>query len=224
MKRIAFCALLMLVAVAVALWAMPASIAIALLPNAVAQQMAKHVAFHEITGTLWQGSARFTVSAVPPTLRVSWRCAPSIASLAIDCQWSDAITGNTSIAPFQKRITISALKAAIPLRVSLPGANVFASEWVSLELKTATVSAQQTWLTGSLIATNAVSYTGNTSINLGEISIDCVPLEKAATSRCTLRNRASDNRVDGQIELSADRVSGSATFTPAGGATQQISF
>jgi hypothetical protein len=226
-KRIMFALLLIAFAVVVAIWRLPASAIIAMLPDSVAQKMSQQVSIHEVNGTLWNGNARFTVSAIPPTLRVSWQCAPNMLKLAIECTLTDSITGSLAASLPSQSLALSDLKVAVPIRLNVANTGMFESELVNVSVSAALLSSSQTAITAGLSAVNAVTTTGSTSFALGEISLDCAPMDKsdkADSSRCTLRNRASDNRVDGQIDVSAAKATGAITFTPAGGSQQRFSF
>ena len=218
MKRVAFAMLLIVVAVAVALWRLPASIIITVLPDSVSQVIAPHLSVHTLDGTFWNGSARFSLAAVPPTLRIEWRCVPNVSPVGLNCDLGDIATGNVRVAAFEKSITLSQIKIAQPVRLSVNGLRAFDSDLLSINVTNAVISNQRATVVANAVATAGVSrLRGNAApLVLGEISLDCAPVDSSETSRCTLRNRASDQRIDGQIELRPNRISGSvSTGTPA---------
>jgi hypothetical protein len=217
-KRVAFVLLLILIAVAVALWRLPASIIITVLPDSVSRKIAPHVSMHALDGTVWNGSARFSLAAVPPTLRVEWRCVPGVAPVGINCDLGDAATGNVRVAAFENSVTLSQIKIAQPVRISANGLRAFDSDLLSINITNAMISNQRATITANAVAIASVSrLRGNAApLVLGEVSLDCAPVDNSETSRCTLRNRAGEQRIDGQIELRPNRVSGSvSTGTPA---------
>jgi hypothetical protein len=217
-KRIVFALLLVIIAACVALWRMPASVAMLFVPDVVARNIAAHVSVHALDGTLWNGNAQFTLSAVPPTLRVDWRCTPSVSPIGLNCDMSDAITGNVRFAAFDNSVTLSQIKMAQPVRLSVNGLRAFDSDLLSVSIAAATLSKERAAVSANAVSVGSTSrLRGNAApIALGEISVDCAPVDSADASRCTLRNRAADQRIDGQIELRPNRVSGSInTGSPA---------
>jgi hypothetical protein len=216
MKRVTFALLLFVVAACVAIWRMPASVAMLALPDAIAQNMAPHVSVHAIDGTLWSGSAQLTLSAVPPTLRVAWQCSPGLSPFGLNCDVSDAIVGNVRVAALENAVLLSQMKIAQPIRLSVNGLRAFDSDVLSLTVGDARLSRQSLSINANAVSVGSTSrLRGNAApIAIGEISMDCAPIDKtdrSAASQCTLRNRASDQRIDGQIELRPNRVSGSIT-------------
>jgi hypothetical protein len=217
-KRVAFVLLLMLVAVAVALWRLPASIILTVLPDSVSRQIAPHLSVHALDGTIWNGSARLSLAAVPPTLRIEWRCIPNIAPIGLNCNLGDAATGNVRVAAFENSVTLSQINIAQPVRLSVNGLRAFDSDLLSINITNAMISNQRATITANAVAIAGVSrLRGNAApLVLGEVSLDCAPVDNSETSRCTLRNRAGEQRIDGQIELRPNRVSGSvSTGSPA---------
>jgi hypothetical protein len=217
-KRIAFVLLLILIAVVAALWRLPASIIITVLPDSVSRQIAPHVSVHALDGTIWKGSARFSLAAVPPSLRVEWRCVPSVAPVGLNCDLGDAATGNVHVAAFENLVTLSQIKIAQPVRLFVNGLRAFDSDLLTINVSNVVLSNQRAAVSANAVAIAGVSrLRGNAApLVLGEVSLDCAPVDNSETSRCTLRNRAGEQRIDGQIELRPNRVSGSvSTGTPA---------
>ncbi len=226
MKRAAFVLLLFIVVVCVAIWRMPASVVMVALPDAVAKNIAPHVSVHALDGTLWSGSAQFTLSAVPPTLRMAWRCSPSLSPLGLNCDVSDAVVGNVRLAALEGALLLSEIKIVQPVRLSINGLHAFDSDALSLAVTDARLSKQSLSMNANAVSVGSASRlrVNAAPLALGEISMDCAPIDKterSEASRCTLRNRASDQRIDGQIELRPNRVSGNIT---AGSPVQTFTF
>jgi hypothetical protein len=228
MKRLAFILLLCVTMLLVAIWRMPASLMVALLPTNVAERIAAQVSIHEMNGTVWNGNARFTLAAVPPTQRIRWRCTPDVLSLSIDCALSESVSGALRFSLAKQTINLTAVKATLPLKINAANAGQFASDLASIDITSAELSSSTALVSAAMKAEHAVLISmmnpSGLPIALGEISLDCTPVAATKTSRCTLRNRASAQRVDGQIDLAPNKASGAITFTPAGGVSQQISF
>jgi hypothetical protein len=223
-KRILFVLLLVLVALGVLLWRFPANAMLAFVPTKTLQSLAPHLSIHEMNGTLWHGRARFTAAAIPPTLSLRWDCTPKPFALTIDCTLGESASGRLAISPLSQTLNVIDLKSVAPLRFVAPGSTIVSSDAVSIVIASAELSSTKTKLTATLTATHAASQTGSTMLPLGEVSIDCAPIDSAPTSRCKLRNRNADNRVDGDIELGPQRATGNIVFTPTGGSSQRMSF
>lgn len=224
MKRFLFALSLVLVAVAVLLWRLPANLALVALPAAAFKKIAPHVSIHEINGTLWQGDARLTIAATPSTQRIAWRCTPKLLVATIECSLSDAVSGSAIFHPLSQSLSLSDVKTAVPLRLIAPGASIVTSDEVSASIARGELSSKVSKLTATLTAVNATTRMGETATSLGEVSLDCTPIADGVGSRCTLRNRASENRLDGQFDLNPSRANGNITFAPANGIRQSFSF
>ncbi|TAG50157.1 MAG: hypothetical protein EAZ30_00140 [Betaproteobacteria bacterium] len=224
MKRILFALLLVLVALGVLLWRFPASAMLAFVPTKALQSLAPHLSMHELDGTLWRGRVRLTAAAIPSTLSLQWDCAPKPLSLSIECALSESVSGRVTISPSSQSLNVADLKSVVPLRFVAPGSTVISSDAVSIAVASAEFANTKAKVTATLTASNATSQTGSTALPLGEVSVDCAPIDSAPASRCTLRNRNAENRVDGDIEFGPQRATGSVVFTPSGGSAQRMSF
>ena len=81
MRRVLTFILLLVVALGVFVWQLPASIVAGFLPT----EATRFVQMHRITGTLWRGNALFSIIGVSPTLSIAWQCQPSIIPLGASC-------------------------------------------------------------------------------------------------------------------------------------------
>ncbi len=224
MKRLFVAISLIAITFSVLVWRLPASTVLAALPADAVNKVAPFVTIHELGGTIWSGDARISVSAIPSTQRIVWNCAPKRLALAIDCALSEAISGVATIDVLSQSITLNNVKTAVPFRFVAPGATIVTSDQLSATVANASLSAKATQLTATITAVNTATRIGETVTLLGEVSLDCAPIDAAPGSRCTLRNRASENRIDGQIDLNPNRVSGNVAFAPAGAVRQSFSF
>jgi hypothetical protein len=222
MKRIAFVIAMLLLALIVFLWRFPANASFAFFPMSDAVKSA--IKLHDVRGTLWSGSARFTANMIPATQTIAWSCAPRFSSLSIQCELTDALRGQIEVAPLAKTLTISGLETTQALQWSGVANSAFSSEMANIKLSKATLGLTQALVTANVVANRVETIAANAPLSWGEVSADCAPVDQTPGSRCTLRNRASDNRLDGQIEISANRISGNLTITPAGASAQRIAF
>jgi hypothetical protein len=222
MKRLLFLLLLALVALGVLLWRLPASAALIVLPANANWQ--RFVNLHEVSGTIWNGSARFSTVASPAAQRVQWQCAPAFATASIACNLGGGIAANLSLKPFSQSIAIPSLSAQQAINFAPNAAAAFSAESVALTLKDAILARDQMSFTGSLVAKDASFAAGNTTTALGEAFVDCTPANDAKTTQCTIKNRASSTRLDGSISISPARANGSINVTTASGSTQKLSF
>jgi hypothetical protein len=221
-KRAALILSMGLIALVVFLWRFPASAALSFLPkNEVTKNWVK---LHELRGTLWAGSARFTVNGIPATQTLSWSCAPSVFSLTIECALGNAITGRIAIQPLSRTLIASDLETTQSLQWSGVANSAFSSDIATIKVSSATFSPKLAQVTANAIAKGVDTRTGNAALSWGEVSLDCAPIDQSAVSKCALRNRASDNRLDGNIDISATRASGNVTITPSGASPQRIAF
>jgi hypothetical protein len=221
-KRIAFAFVMLLLAFAVFLWRFPASAALAFFPMNDAVKSA--IKLHDVRGTLWSGSARFTASVIPATQTISWSCAPRFLSVSIQCELSDALRGQIEVAALTKTLMVSGLETTQALQWSGVANSAFSSEMANIKLSKATLGMTQALVSANIVATRIETVAANAPLSWGEVSVDCSPVDQTPASRCTLRNRASDNRLDGQIDITANRISGNLTITPAGASAQRIAF
>lgn len=221
MKRLLATLLLLAVTLAVLLWRMPASVLLWAIPS----ESSRALQLHRIEGTLWRGSAQFSVVAVPPALSLRWFCRPQWWPLGAQCDLGDAFAGSVTLHALSPALTAARVTAVVPLQVSA-GAQVIArSPRVFAELATATLSRERVTVQGNLRAHDAAYRLGDSEIPLGEVSLDCAPAtDAAAGSVCTLGNRGGNARLDGRLQLSPRGVSGSVELTPAGGVTQRFGF
>ncbi len=226
LRRLSFIALAGVLALGVFLWRMPASVALLAVPGATKSALGKVIAIHEINGTLWQGSARFSTTAIVSALPLSWRCTPTLASLAIDCELSGALRGAVSVAPFADggTLRVESLSADQAVSVAPNAALAAQSERVALDVKRASLSRAAVALEGSVVATDVTWRSGSSTLELGEVFVDCTPAADRASTNCTVKNRASATRIDGTLALNAQRVSGSLEVSPPGATAQRFSF
>ena len=68
MKRLVIALALITVALIVVIWRAPASLIAGVLPP----EVSRVAQLHQATGTIWRGSALFSVTGVPPSLSLAW--------------------------------------------------------------------------------------------------------------------------------------------------------
>jgi hypothetical protein len=222
MKRVAIILAVTVVALVVFLWRVPASVALWLLPN---QEPTKNwVKLHELRGTVWSGRANATLIAIPATQTLSWSCSPQLFSLSISCELRDALTGQVTIQPLAQTLTASNIDTAQAIQWSGIANSALSSELTTIKISSALFSSNVLHISANAIAKGVETRANNSVFSLGEVSIDCAPNNQASGSSCTLRNRASENRVDGSFELTSRRATGTVTFKPAGASEQRFSF
>jgi hypothetical protein len=161
---------------------------------------------------------------IPATQTLSWSCVPRVFSLSIECDLKDAIAGQIAIQPLLRTMNANNVETTQSLQWSGVANSAFSSEITSIKVSSATFSPKLSRVNANAIAKGFETRTGNTAQSWGEVSVDCAPSNQSATSKCALRNRASDNRLDGTIDVSAARVSGNLTITPSGASAQRIAF
>ena len=221
MKRVLIFLLLLAMALTVFAWQLPASIVAGFLPT----EANRFLQVHRITGTIWRGNVLFTTVGVSPTLSLSWQCQPSIAPLGASCALSDSATGIVKVSLFSSTLSAEKLTAALPVQVSVSnGALMAASPRVTLNVESVTLSATTMVVTGSVRAESARYAVGQSPIALGEVTADCKPDAAAITSTCSISNRGGTAKLDGQLSLSARKVSGSVELVTPGAAAQRVTF
>jgi hypothetical protein len=219
-KRVALIVIGVVIALAVLLWRLPASAALLAMPANASWQ--KYVSIHEINGTIWNGSARVTSAVSPATQRIDWRCEPSGVS-EIACRLSGAATGSLNYRFFKGELYVASLDAQLPLRVTNAAANV-ESPSVSISLLKNTIVSNQFAGQINIVARDASFKSGNTSVELGEVFLDCAPANDKVSTACTLKNRASAAKLDGAFTLSPARLTGSIDLNAPGMGTHKVTF
>jgi Type II secretion system (T2SS), protein N len=221
MKRALFVLLLIATALFVFAWRLPASVLLFALPNNA--QLERFVRLHDIEGTLWSGSARLTSALSPAAQRLSWRCAPSIATVAINCTVNGAVEATLSAKPLAQTLRIDSLSLQQTLDVRPNAAAAASAQSFSLTVKDALLSTRQIAFTGTANASDTTVSFGNVVTELGEVFLDCKPATDA-TTQCSLKNRASATRIDGAITLSGQRATGNVELNAPGAVAQKFSF
>jgi hypothetical protein len=221
-KHVALVFAVTVVALVVFLWRMPASAALWLLPHH--EQTKNWVKLHELRGTLWSGGASATLIAIPATQTLTWSCSPHVFSLSISCELGSALTGQVTIRPLAQTFTASNIETAQAIQWSGIANSALSSELATIKISSALLSSNVLHVSANAVAKGVETRANNTVFSLGEVSIDCAPNNQASGSSCTLRNRASENRVDGSVELTSRRASGNLTFKPASASEQRFSF
>ena len=224
LRNLALVSLAVLIALAVLLWRLPASSALVFAPAQAKTQFSKFIMLHQIDGTLWHGSARFTAVAIPASMQLAWDCAPAFAALAIDCQLSGAASGRLRVQPFAQRVQAERVSSQFALRFAANPTVLTSSESVSVTLTRLEASGAQLALDGGIVARDASYQLGQTTVDLGEVFVDCKPAADNASSACTIKNRASAARLDGTLTLNAQRAGGSIELSAPGMSAQRISF
>jgi hypothetical protein len=224
LRKAAFVLLALLIALAVLLWRLPVSSALLVIPSPSNAPWSKFLSLHEVNGTLWRGSARFSVSAVPVAQLLQWRCAPSVASFAIDCDLGGALSGRIVLRPLARGVQAERLSSDIALQFAANPSVVAASERVALTIARLDANDSRVSLEGGIVARDTSYRIGDKTFDLGEVFIDCKPVTDKAESACAIKNRASATRLDGVLTLSARRASGSIEINEHGMNPQKMSF
>ena len=221
MKRLLTILALVLIALSVLVWRMPASVLRLFMPP----DAARVVQLHRIDGTVWRGSALVSVTAVPPALPLTWSCRPQLSPLGVRCELGDAVAGSVVLNAVTSEVVAERLSTTLPLRVTAGAQVVAQSPRVVADVVAATLARDRLVVKGNLRGQDAAYRLGNTDIALGEVSVDCAPSTTAADgSVCTLANRGGSARIDGRLQLAPRAVTGSVELTPAGGVTQRFGF
>jgi hypothetical protein len=219
-KRILIAFALISVALVVAIWRAPASLIAGLLPPNVS----RFVQLHQLTGTVWQGSALFSVTGAPPTLSVTWQCRPSVTPLGLRCELSDSVSAVVTANLFSNTLRADQVSAALPIDFTLSGAAAGSSPNVVATVDQVSASATSLAIEGNVRATDATYRIGGSETSLGELTLDCSPSTDASSTTCSVSNRGGGARVDGRLVLSVDKASGSIELTPTNGPAQRVTF
>lgn len=220
MKRLLFCCLLVVIALLVCLWRLPASVALALLPA----QAASVLRVHQLDGTIWSGSAKFSVQHVPPTLSLDWTCRPALAPVGLSCELRDAVSGRLGASVLDRSLTAQQLTVSLPVQIQAGGVALGGSPRVAATVSELLLSPNQFALKAVARVDDATWRFGQSELRLGELSVDCVPATDRASTHCALSNRGGDARLDGKATLSTQRIGGSVELAPANGPVQRFAF
>ena len=220
MRRLLVWILLLAVTLTVAMWRAPASmIALFLTPES-----ARIAQLHSLTGTLWSGAATLSITGVPPTLSVAWRCRPSLSPLGLYCQLNDSIAGSVSVDALASALRAETLTATLPIQVAAAGITLGGSPQVMADFASVVATKNALAIKGTVRAFDAVYRVGNGTVAIGELTVDCAPAADAISSTCAVSNRGGSARLDGKLTLTPSKASGELTLTPTGGATQRVVF
>lgn len=220
MKRIFIALGLIGVALIVAIWRAPASLVAGVLPP----ETSRVVQLHHAAGTIWRGSASFSVTGVPPSLSVAWQCRPSLAPLGVRCELSESLSALVTLDAFANKLVAERVSASLPIQVTAAGAATVASPNVVANFSEVTASRSTLFVAGNLRASDTTYRFGNTETSLGELTVECVPSAENASSTCAISNRGGNARLGGKLSLVSNKASGSLELTPANGPTQRVNF
>jgi hypothetical protein len=224
MRKVLFLLFALLIALAVLLWRLPASSALLFVPAQANAPWSKFLSLHEVSGTLWRGSVRFSVSAVPVAQQLQWQCAPALATFAIDCGLSGAVNGRVVLRPLARGVQAERLSSEVALQFAANPSVAAASERVAVTIARLDADDARVSLDGSLVARDTNYRIGDKTFDLGEVFIDCKPVADKAESTCAIKNRASITRLDGTISLNPRRASGTIEISEPGTNPQKVSF
>jgi hypothetical protein len=223
-KRIFIALALLAVALIVAIWRAPASLVAGVLPS----EVSRLVQLHQATGTIWRGSALFSVTGVPPSLSLAWQCRPSLAPLGLRCELSESLSALVTVDVFANKLIAERVTASLPVQVTAAGAATATSPNVVASFSEIMASRSALSIKGNLRASDARYRFGNTEASLGELTVECAPSADAAnanaTSTCTISNRGGNARLDGKVALGSSKASGTLELTPANGPAQRVNF
>lgn len=224
MKRLALALLLTVVALTVSIWRAPASV----LAGLLTPEITRLAQLHHTTGTIWQGTALFSVYGVPPTLSLAWHCRPSLAPVGVRCELSEAMSASVTIDVFGSKVVAQRVSAAVPVHVVVAGATTASSHTVAATFTDVTASPTALSVKGSVRASDSTYRQGNVEWTLGELTVECTPnagaAEVGASSSCSISNRGGSARLEGKLSLGSKKASGIVDFTPATGPTQRVNF
>ena len=220
MKRIFIALALLAVTLIVAIWRAPATLIAGLLPA----QVSRVAQLHQASGTIWRGSALFTVAGVPPSLSLAWLCRPSLAPLGVRCELSESLSALVTVDVFANKLIAERISASLPIQVTAAGTATATSPNVVASFSEITASRSALSIKGNLRASDAGYGFGNTETSLGELTVECAPSTDATSSNCALTNRGGTARLDGKLLLTRNKASGSLELTPASGPAQRINF
>jgi hypothetical protein len=200
---------------------LPASMAAAFVPSAATRWMQ----IHAIEGTMWNGRATLSApNVVPATLPIAWRCSPQFTSLALACELSGALSGRVVAKPFAQSANLENVSVRQSLRATPNAAVSLTAESLDVTITQAEMSQRSLAISAAALAKRTTWKTGNTALELGEVSLDCKPLATDPNaSECTLRNRAGATPLDGKLTLTPSKASGYVEYGDAA-AKQRISF
>ncbi len=220
MKRLLLALALLAIALAVAIGRVPASLIAGVLPP----ESSRVAQLHQITGTIWRGSARLSVIGVPPSLSLAWQCRPSLAPLGVRCELSEALSALVSVDVLGNKVSAERVSALLPIQANVAGAAAAASPSVIATFSEITVSRSALSIRGNLRASDASYRFGTTETSLGELTVECAPSADATHSTCTVSNRGGNARLDGKLSLTSTKAGGSLELTPANGPMQRVNF
>ena len=224
MKRLVIALALIAVALIVAIWRAPASLIAGVLPP----EVSRVAQLHQATGTIWRGSALFSVTGVPPSLSLAWQCRPSLAPLGLRCDLSESLSARVTVDVFASKLIAERVTASLPIRVIAAGAAMATSPNVVAIFSEIIASRGTLSIKGNLRASDANYRFGNTETSLGELTVECAPspatVDANSSSTCTVSNRGGNARLDGKLALTSSKASGSLELTPANGPAQRVNF
>ena len=212
--------LLLVVALGVFVWQLPASIIAGLLPS----ETSRFVQLHRVTGTVWRGNALFSAIGVSPTLSLSWQCQPSISPLGVGCSIAESATGVLQLDFLSGTLTTEKVTAVLPVQLRTGSALMVESPRVAIDISSLTINAKSLAIQGNIRADSARYAFGQAPMALGEVTAECKPDLPSGTSRCSVSNRGGSARLDGQLTLTPRGASGTLELAPAGAAAQRVTF
>jgi hypothetical protein len=200
---------------------LPASVATAFIPATAS----RWVSVHSIEGTLWRGGATLSMPNIIPAIApIQWRCAPRSISFTIACDFSGAIAGRAFVNPVTQSAALENVSTQQTVRATPNSAVSLIAESLDIAIAQGEFASSKTSLNGAALAKRTLWKSGNTTLDLGEVSLDCKPSTvDTAISECTLRNRAAQVSLDGKISLTPAKASGYVEYGE-GAAKQRISF
>lgn len=220
MTRFFIALALLTVALMVAIWRAPASLIAGMLPP----EISREALLHEASGTLWRGSALFSMTGVPPALSVAWQCRPSLAPLGVRCELSESLSALVTVELLARKLVAERVSASLPLQVAAAGAASAISPIVVANFSEITASRSALFIKGNLRASDSIYRVGNTETSLGELTVECAPATDSSSSTCAVSNRGGNARLDGKLLLTSNKASGSLELTSADGSTQRVNF
>ena len=222
MTRIFVALALLVVALTVAIWRAPASVIAGVLPP----EITRVAQLHEVSGTIWAGRALFSVTGVPPSLSLAWRCRPSLAPVGVRCSLAESLSAQVIVDLFAGKLVAERVNAALPLHLTVAGAATAASSNVVANFSEITGSRSAISIKGNLRASDASYRVGSADTSLGELTVECTPSTDGAnaTSTCAVSNRGGSARLDGKILFTGNKASGSLELTPTNGPAQRVAF
>jgi Type II secretion system (T2SS), protein N len=220
MKKIFALLALVLIALGVFAWQLPASFLVAQLPV----EASKFVQVHRVSGSVWNGRALMSVVGVAPALPLAWSCRPSVSPLGARCELREALTGAVTADLLGAAIQLERVSAVLPVQYAMGASIGASSSGVTADISAATLSQQTMAIKASLRAADATYRAGAADVALGEVNADCAPAPDARSTACTLSNRGGSGRLDGKLNLTTARATGSIELTPANGPAQRVAF